>query len=182
MKSRIAIICALSAANGVLGTLVWQAAMAPQPAPQPLDLSTCDTTPSYDIGCDVEAPAGFNEAIQSAADEFGVDPWVLAATAYRESDCRPGVTGAAGEIGMFQVHPRWWSDALKSEGIIKSDSDLYNMETNIRAGAWIFSNIQRRVGDDIWTMFRTYNGSGPAARAYATAQVAALNTYSYGAF
>jgi soluble lytic murein transglycosylase-like protein len=49
-----------------------------------------------------------------AAPELGLDPhWVLF-TAYAESGFRPWLVGAAGELGQFQIHPKY-SPQAKTE-------------------------------------------------------------------
>jgi soluble lytic murein transglycosylase-like protein len=133
--------------------------------------------PDFASGCDAP-PVDFNDAVASAALEFGVDPWVLAVTAYRESDCRPEVTGASGEIGMAQIHPRWWRQDLQEAGLISSDTDLFDMRTNLRASAFIFARLQAR-GFSKEKMFRRYNGRGPQARKYAAEQVGVLRQVTH---
>lgn len=40
-----------------------------------------------------------------AGEEVGVDPWILAAIAFRESGLNPWAVGRAGERGIIQLHP-----------------------------------------------------------------------------
>lgn len=37
---------------------------------------------------------------------FGVDPWLLAAMAFRESGLNPWAKGEGGELGVLQLHPK----------------------------------------------------------------------------
>ncbi len=48
----------------------------------------------------------FAQYFQAAGAEHDVDPWVLAAMAQRESGFAPLASGAAGEYGIMQLHPR----------------------------------------------------------------------------
>ena len=48
----------------------------------------------------------FARIIDSAAHRHGVDPFLLAAMALRESGLNPFAEGAAGERGIVQLHPR----------------------------------------------------------------------------
>ncbi len=48
----------------------------------------------------------FAQYFQAAGAEHGVDPWVLAAMARRESAYYPGASGSVGEYGIMQLHPR----------------------------------------------------------------------------
>lgn len=69
-------------------------------------------TPTYARHCR-DAPTGCEERIatlaallQEAADRHGLDPWLLAAVAVRESMLNPAAIGARGEAGIVQLHPR----------------------------------------------------------------------------
>ncbi len=44
--------------------------------------------------------------LERKADEHGLDPWLLAAIAVRESGLDPAALGARGEAGIVQLHPR----------------------------------------------------------------------------
>lgn len=43
--------------------------------------------------------------IVDAGDEHGVDPWLMAAMAFRESGFNPFALGSVGEAGILQLHP-----------------------------------------------------------------------------
>jgi len=133
--------------------------------------------PDYTGGCRTPAPPGFNAAIEAAATEYGVPPWAVAVTAWRESGCKRTATGAAGEIGLMQINPSVWTATLKKAGIIRASSDLYNVTTNIRAGAYILARIHAKTGD-LETTFARYNGAGGKARAYARDQMRVYTTVS----
>lgn len=62
----------------------------------------CRTAPG---GCDARLRAIALEMIR-AGRIHGVDPWLLAAMAYRESGLNPDAIGAVGEVGVLQLHPR----------------------------------------------------------------------------
>jgi len=140
-----------------------------------LSLLSFAPTPVHDLAeaCPREMPSSFSHMVFEAASEFDVDPLVLLATAVRETHCRPQAVGATGELGIAQIHPKYWAEELQREGIINTRDDLRDIETSLRASAYIFSKHKRR-SRDIWTQFRTYNGSGPAARKYADEQTIRL--------
>ncbi|MEM9189357.1 MAG: transglycosylase SLT domain-containing protein [Myxococcota bacterium] len=48
----------------------------------------------------------FAQLIEGAANDHGIDPFLLAALAVRESSLNPGAVGAQGEAGILQLHPR----------------------------------------------------------------------------
>ena len=129
---------------------------------------------SFSDFCDAAPPQEFNTFVLEAANDHGLDPWVLALTVYRESDCRKDVEGASGEIGLCQVNPAIWVPTLIQHGIITERDDLWDPETNLRAGAFIMARMRLRSRTE-WEMFRRYNGSGPRARRYATEQMAYLS-------
>lgn len=56
-------------------------------------------------GCDARLEE-FARYFVLAGHEFGVDPWILAAMAFRESGYNPYAVGSAGELGLLQIHPR----------------------------------------------------------------------------
>ena len=56
-------------------------------------------------GCDARL-AEFARYLVEAGDQYGLDPWVLAAMAYRESGLNPFAVGTRGEKGILQLHPK----------------------------------------------------------------------------
>lgn len=56
-------------------------------------------------GCDKRLTE-FAHYIIDASEKNGVDPWLLAAMAFRESGMNPFVVGAVGELGILQLHPK----------------------------------------------------------------------------
>ena len=57
--------------------------------------------------------AAFARWMTELADEHGVDPFVLAAMAVRESGLDPFATGSAGEMGIVQLHPQGVGRAVR---------------------------------------------------------------------
>ncbi|MBU0679746.1 MAG: lytic transglycosylase domain-containing protein [Verrucomicrobia bacterium] len=79
----------------------------------------------------------YDALIVRIAREYGVDPRLISAVAWKESRFDPGCTGKAGEIGLMQVREiaaKEWAEAQELEHFSKHE--LYNPETNIRAGTW----------------------------------------------
>ncbi|RLB57434.1 MAG: hypothetical protein DRJ42_00410 [Deltaproteobacteria bacterium] len=56
-------------------------------------------------GCEARI-ATLAELLEDAADRHGLDPWLFAAVAVRESMLNPAAIGAQGEAGIVQLHPR----------------------------------------------------------------------------
>jgi soluble lytic murein transglycosylase len=79
----------------------------------------------------------YDPQIASVARAAGVDPFLIRALVWRESRFDPLTHGAADERGLMQVTPevgQMWAKANKIEDY--KDDDLYDPETNIRAGTW----------------------------------------------
>lgn len=56
-------------------------------------------------GCPAQARR-MTQLFESSGRRHGVDPWLLAAIALRESGGNPNAIGARGELGLMQLHPR----------------------------------------------------------------------------
>lgn len=56
-------------------------------------------------GCDNRL-AEFARYLIDAAEQYGLDPWLLTAMAYRESGLNPFAVGTHGEKGILQLHPK----------------------------------------------------------------------------
>lgn len=56
-------------------------------------------------GCAARLEA-FSGYFAEAGVRYNVDPWLLAAMAFRESSLNPFATGALGERGLLQIHPK----------------------------------------------------------------------------
>jgi len=141
---------------------------AVEPAPV-TDLGECIPEP-WVQGCTHPYPEGLGYMIEDAAAEAGIEPAWLAATVWRESGCNASARGAAGEIGLTQIHPRVWAAKL---GASPDGWEMWEPESNLRYSA----SILRRLRDSSSSereMFRKYNGRGPKARKYAAKQMAVL--------
>lgn len=56
-------------------------------------------------GCDRRL-LEFAHYLIDAGERFGIDPWLLAAMAFRESGMNPFAVGLVGERGILQLHPK----------------------------------------------------------------------------
>jgi soluble lytic murein transglycosylase len=75
----------------------------------------------------------------------GVDPFLVRALIWRESRFNPLTHGSADEHGLMQVTPdvgQMWAKAIKKENY--KDDDLYDPETNIRAGTWYLNRALKK--------------------------------------
>ncbi len=133
--------------------------------PDPITLES--VTWDHTQGCTYPTPFEFEVVLERAAEEFDIDSRLLSTTIWRESGCNTKALGAVGEAGLTQINPHVWTEHLAEQGITGS---LWNMETNLRAGAYVLAYCQERQ-PDLQQTFRCYNGSGPKAERYGTEQV-----------
>jgi len=87
----------------------------------------------------------FDAIITSVAKDEGVDPFLIRAVIWRESRFKPMTHGTADERGLMQVTPeagQIWAKANKISNF--TADDLYQPETNIRAGTWYLNRSIRR--------------------------------------
>jgi soluble lytic murein transglycosylase-like protein len=131
----------------------------------------------YETGCDTAAPPNFDEMIEQVAKEYNINPKMIASTVYRESACDKDATGAQGEIGLGQLHPKVWTKILQNEGIIKTKRDLYDPRINLRATAFVLDRCRIKHKGSPFKTFGCYNGSGLAARRYASEQMKSYKTF-----
>jgi transglycosylase-like protein with SLT domain len=59
------------------------------------------------------------------------------------------IIGAAGEIGIFQIHPPSWEAELIREHIISKRDDLKNIEKNVKAAHYIW----KKSGWEPWSTY-----------------------------
>ena len=94
--------------------------------------------------------------IVQTADQYNLDPLLLAAVIRQESTFRPYVSSPAGAVGLTQVMPRYWQATCPG--------DLYDELTNINCGSFIL------------TKYKNAAGSIPKALAYYNVGPTAYNT------
>ena len=97
---------------------------------------------------------------EAAASKFGVNPMLLQAVAYVESNLNPDAMNFSHlkrtntfDIGLMQINSSWLKQ-LKSFGI---DQDALRVPcVNLQVGAWILSDLLSRFGDT-WNAVGAYN-------------------------
>lgn len=116
------------------------------------------------------------DMIVAEANSQGVPPEIALAVASQESGiCHWSASGSvlrgkAGEYGVMQLMP------ATAAGLGVDPTDVND---NIHGGVKYLSQLYDRYGD--WTLaVQHYNGSGPAAQAYATKVMAIARGYGYG--
>jgi soluble lytic murein transglycosylase-like protein len=89
-----------------------------------------------------------------AADRHSVDPAVLFAIAKHESNFRPDAIGLSGDLGLFQINPRWHMHRF-------SNVDWRNPWANASVGAFILADNLRVTGT-VRAALRRYVGGNYA--------------------
>ena len=69
---------------------------------RPVYVQHCRQAPQ---GCEARVSA-YAAYFVDAGNEYGIDPWLLAAMALKESSLNPAAIGARGEHGVLQLHPQ----------------------------------------------------------------------------
>lgn len=85
------------------------------------------------------------------AEQYNVDPLLLAAMIRQESSYRSGVISPAGAVGLTQVIPRYWQQTCQG--------DLFDENTNIQCGTFILAKYNKSAGS--WKKALAYYNVGP---------------------
>jgi soluble lytic murein transglycosylase len=90
----------------------------------------------------------FDELIVKTGRHYGVDPRLIASLIWTESRFKSNRVGKAGEIGLMQVMPTTAAEgaaAQKTPPLTRQE--LFDPETNIRAGTWYLARAIHRWSD-----------------------------------
>ncbi|HEY6437499.1 MAG TPA: lytic transglycosylase domain-containing protein [Ignavibacteriaceae bacterium] len=93
-----------------------------------------------------------------AGKRYNLDPWLLYAVAWTESNLDPTATNGNSttvDIGLMQINS-WWLPKLKKMGIEREH--LFDPCTSIHVGAWILATNFHRFGFS-WKAIGAYNAS-----------------------
>jgi hypothetical protein len=79
------------------------------------------------------------QAVLESSEKYGIDPMLLVAVMWEESDVRPWVHSPKGAIGLMQVMPHMSAPASMA-------GNLTTIENNIELGCLILADNIRRLG------------------------------------
>lgn len=118
-----------------------------------------------------------------AGARHGIDPWLLYAIAWVESDYNPKVISRPNgngtrDLGLMQINSRWLP-TLRANGV--PPAAVFNACASTYIGAWIMAKNFRRYGYS-WEAIAAYNvGSLDTPRRYAIGLAYAKKVYAaYG--
>ena len=112
---------------------------------------------------DIPLPFLEQDFLHTAADEFGIDYYIMVALIDRETDFR-NITGDNGRAyGYCQIWPKWWSGLMAEIGA----EDLNEPYDNFRTAAAILARHMKNYGS-IEDALTAYNTGGPGRSQYAT--------------
>ncbi len=98
------------------------------------ELGTVDMTAAPANAVAVYLPLRWRSALESAAAEFGLDPWLVAGIARQESTFTAHAVSPRGAVGAMQLLPSTAGSHARALGL-GSAPDLHDAELNLRLGA-----------------------------------------------
>ena len=96
-------------------------------------------------------PLSYKELIVRMADEYGLEPWHIAAVIRCESSFNANATSGVGARGLMQIMPdtgEWLAGKFSESESFTPDS-LYDPETNMKYGCWYLNWLMNKYGRDI---------------------------------
>jgi soluble lytic murein transglycosylase len=94
-------------------------------------------------------PLRYAPIVRGHAQNYDLNPALLAAVIEEESKFRADAKSSAGAIGLMQLQPATAKGiAIRTGGTKFVLSDLYNPELNVRYGAWYLHHLLLKYGDE----------------------------------
>lgn len=103
-------------------------------------------------------PLRYEHIVRGHAENYELDPALVAAVIYEESKFRTDARSESGAIGLMQLLPATARGiAVRTGGSRFRVEDLYDPEVNVRYGCWYLRNLLRKYGS-LETALAAYNG------------------------
>jgi len=94
-------------------------------------------------------PLRYASIVRGHAQNYDLNPALLAAVIEQESKFRADAKSSAGAIGLMQLQPATAKGiAIRTGGTKFVLSDLYDPELNVRYGAWYLHHLLLKYGDE----------------------------------
>ena len=85
-------------------------------------------------------PREYSEFVEQYADLYGVEPNLVYAIIKAESKFKPKAVSSVGAMGLMQIMPETFkADICHKIGLSDDEEQLWDPETNIKAGVWYFA-------------------------------------------
>lgn len=108
-------------------------------------------------------PTKYEEYVEKYSDEYGIDKYLVYSIIKTESKFDPNAISSKGAKGLMQltdVTSKWAFSELRIK-----DGNVYDPETNIRAGVWFLSRLYKEFDGDLKLIIPAYNaGAGNVKR------------------
>jgi soluble lytic murein transglycosylase len=115
----------------------------------------------------VAFPFPYRELVRREAEEWGIDPLLMAAIIRQESAFKADIVSRAGAIGLMQVMPPTGQQLARRHGPDPfSNESLSRPEVNLHLGAAFFVDMSRRYDHDLPLVLSAYNAGPTRATAW----------------
>jgi LysM repeat protein len=111
-----------------------------------------------------EPPAAVRAAVQQAARDYGLDPYLLLGLAYLESGWQMDVVSSAGAVGMMQLMPETAQWAI-SDLLLAATNWPHSLADNTRVGAAYFEHLLEMADGDVAGALASYYQGWASAEA-----------------
>ncbi len=113
----------------------------------------------------IRYPLRYQQIVRAHAENYELDPALLAAVIYTESRFNAGARSNAGAIGLMQLLPDTAEGiAVRTGGEAFVVDDLYVPELNVRYGSWYLRHLIDRYGDERTALAAYHAGQGNVDR------------------
>ncbi|HWG57216.1 MAG TPA: lytic transglycosylase domain-containing protein, partial [Gaiellaceae bacterium] len=97
----------------------------------------------------VRYPLRYEHIIRAHAENYRLEPQLVAAVIYQESKFDPDAVSASGAVGLMQLLPSTGQGiADRTGGSAWTPDDLKNPELNIRYGSWYLRHLLDKYEDE----------------------------------
>ncbi len=115
----------------------------------------------------VTFPFPYRELVRREAEEWGMDPLLMASIIRQESAFKADIVSRAGAIGLMQVMPPTGRELARRHGPDPfTEATLASPEVNLHLGAAFFVDMSRRYDDDLPLVLSAYNAGPSRATAW----------------
>jgi soluble lytic murein transglycosylase len=110
-------------------------------------------------------PLRYESIVRGHAEQYDLDPALVAGVIYAESEFDAKARSGAGAIGLMQLLPSTARGiAERTGGTAFVVDDLYDPELNVRYGSWYLRHLLDRYGDERTALAAYHAGQGNVDR------------------